>query len=166
MSLLTLTAASFDYGRETILAGANLALHRDTRYALVGANGAGKTTLLAILAGELALHGGQRLLAGGVSIGYLRQVSRLGLPQTDQIALRESVRSAAYAHELALQAEMAEIGRLLAAALDAAEQAQLIARQGSLQSEFERLEGYTLDARLEAALLGVGLPAALWTTPI
>jgi ATP-binding cassette subfamily F protein 3 len=166
LSLLTLTAASFDYGRETILAGANLALHRDTRYALVGANGAGKTTLLAILAGEFALHGGQRLLAGGVSIGFLRQVSRLGLPQNDQIVLREAVRSAAYAQELALQAEMAEIGRLLAAAPDAAEQAQLISRQGSLQSEFERLEGYTLDARLEAALLGVGLPAALWATPI
>jgi ABC-type uncharacterized transport system fused permease/ATPase subunit len=80
LSLLTLNDASFDFGREPILAGVNLALRRDVRYALVGPNGAGKTTLLEILAGERTLLGGQRALTGGISMHFLRQTSRLALP--------------------------------------------------------------------------------------
>ena len=165
MALLTLTDAAFDYGREKILAGVGLAVHQVTRYALVGPNGAGKTTLLGILAGEITLHGGQYTRSGGVSLRYLRQESVLGLTDEDSRTLREAVRDTAYARELALQAELDEIGRELAAAAPA-DQAALVTRQGRLQTEFERLGGYTLESRLEAALSGVGLPSAIWDNPL
>jgi ATP-binding cassette subfamily F protein 3 len=162
VALLTLTDAAFDYGREKILAGVGLSVHAGTRYALVGPNGAGKTTLLGVLAGELTLHGGQRTLAGGVSWRYLRQESVLALAEDEACPVRVAVREKAYAHELALQGELEAIGRQLAAATDAVAQAALVRRQGKLQTEFERLDGYTLEPRLEAALRGVGLPPAVW----
>ncbi len=161
MSLLTLSGAVFDFGREPILAGVNLALHRDVRYALVGPNGAGKTTLLEILAGELALQDGQRAVTGGVTLRYLRQTTRLGLPQQGELSLRDAVRHAAFGDELALQDQLALVARELAAATDPAVQAALVARQGKLQSEFERLDGYAMEARLESALQGVGLPSTV-----
>ncbi len=165
MALMTLTDARFDYGREKILDGVGLSLHAGCRYALVGPNGAGKTTLLAILAGEAALQGGQRQTMGGLRMRQLRQESVLGLDDEDSRVLREAVRATAFGRELALQAELEEVGRaLVTAAFD--EQAELVRRQGHLQSEFERLDGYTLDARLESALLGVGLPASTWDRPL
>ncbi len=166
MSLLTLTAAAFDFGREAILAGVDLSLHAATRYALVGPNGAGKTTLLEILAGERALQRGQRGLAGGVVIGYLRQTSYISAQRDDRATVREAVRQTAFAHELALQADLARVGRELAEAAGATAQSALIARQGRLQSEFERLDGYTIETRLEAALHGVGVPAVAWDGPV
>ena len=165
MALLTLTTAAFDYGREKILDGVGLAVHQATRYALVGPNGAGKTTLLGVLAGEITLQGGQYTRSGGVSLRYLRQETVLGLADEDARPLREAVRDTAYARELALQAELEETGRALAAAAPA-DQAALITRQGRLQSEFERLGGYTLESRLETALSGVGLPKVIWDNPL
>lgn len=88
MSLLTLNDASFDFGREPILAGVNLALRRDVRYALVGPNGAGKTTLLLALLGDLPYRGTIRrtAIAGGrpARIGYVPQRLQFdrGLPMT------------------------------------------------------------------------------------
>jgi len=140
LALLTLTAAAFDYGR-------------------------GKTTLLGVLAGEITLQGGQYTRSGGVSLRYLRQETVLGLADEDTRPLREAVRDTAYARELALQAELEETGRALAAAAPP-DQAALITRQGRLQSEFERLGGYTLESRLEAALSGVGLPKVIWDNPL
>jgi ATP-binding cassette subfamily F protein 3 len=165
LALLTLTDAVFDYGRERILAGVNLAVHAATRYALVGPNGAGKTTLLGVLAGEITLQGGQLSLAGSTALRYLRQESVLALSDDPTRALRAAVRDRAYARELELQAELEELGRRLAGA-PAAEQAELIERQGRLQSAFEHLGGYTLEPRLEATLTGVGLPPAIWDNPL
>jgi ATP-binding cassette subfamily F protein 3 len=174
LSLLTLTDAAFDYGREKILDGVGLSVHEGVRYALVGPNGAGKTTLLGVLSGEIALHRGQRALTGGVTMRYLRQDTVLGLGGRDGEAggneqpLRDAVRASAFAHELDLQAELDALARRLAAADpdDTAAHDDLIARQGRLQTEFERLDGYTLESRLEAALWGVGLRRAVWDHPL
>ncbi|MBD3222277.1 ATP-binding cassette domain-containing protein [bacterium] len=163
MSLLSLQDASFDYGREPILAGVDLALHAGNRYALVGPNGAGKTTLLGVLAGEITLQGGQRQLTGGVEMRYLRQESEIGGAGAMDRPLREVVRETAFAAELALEAELAEVNAALAADHD---QPDLVARQGRLQTEFERLDGYDLDTRLSTALSGVGLSRRLWQQPV
>jgi ATP-binding cassette subfamily F protein 3 len=165
MSLLNLSDASFDFGREPILAGVDLTLHAGVRYALVGPNGAGKTTLLGVLNGDLALQGGQRQLSGGVTMRYLRQESEVGGPDDQHRPVRDVVRESAFPHELELQAELERVSEQLASSSDDAHD-QLVARQGRLQTEFERLEGYTLDARLAAALSGVGLPQHLWGNPV
>ena len=169
MSLLSLNQATFDYGREPILTAATLAIHPGHRYALVGPNGAGKTTLLALLVGELSLQEGQRQMGSGVRVRYLRQESVLGVEGEGERPLRAVVREAAFGDELSLQADLAALsGRLAVADPDAdpAGHAALVEQQGRLQSEFERLEGYTLDTRLDTALSGVGLPRAIWDSPL
>ncbi len=165
MSLLSLSDASFDYGREPILAGVDLTLQAGVRYALVGPNGAGKTTLLGVLSGEATLQGGRRQLTGGVTMRYLRQESELGAAADQQRPVRDIVRESAFAHELGLQADLERVSEQLATS-PAADHPALVAQQGRLQVEFERLEGYTLDARLGAALAGVGLPQHLWGNPV
>ncbi|MEZ4389187.1 MAG: ABC-F family ATP-binding cassette domain-containing protein [Candidatus Krumholzibacteriia bacterium] len=156
-------SARFDYGREPILAGVDLTLQPGVRYALVGPNGAGKTTLLAVLAGEAVLQGGRRQLTGRVLLRCARRDP--GAPTTSRVRCATWCAKVAFPYELALQAELERVADALAHG-PAAEHDALVTRQGRLQAEFERLDGYTLDARLAAALAGVGLPQALWDNPV
>ena len=161
--MLTLSEASFDYGRERILRGATFAVYAGQKCALVGPNGAGKTTLLNILAGEIGLHGGTRSLIGGTQVKYLRQETTLEVgAHGGPGRVVDAVADAAFSRERQLERELHDIAGRLAAPHDEAAQHQLIRDQGRLQDEFERRGGYTMQARLEAALSGVGLPRSTW----
>ena len=169
--MLTLSEACFDYGRERILKGASFAVHPGQKCALVGPNGAGKTTLLSILAGEIALQGGSRSLIGGTRLRYLRQETTLEIGVGAPARVLDAVADAAFARERQLERELHDVAARLAALHDAPEapdeavQKQLVREQGRLQDEYERRDGYTTQARLEAALSGVGLPRATWDSP-
>ncbi len=165
VALLSLSDAHFDYGREKILRGVNVALHPGIKYALVGANGAGKTTLLSALSGELDLQGGSRQIMGSVRVRLLRQDSSLEPDQNGPGPLLETVAGMAFAREREIEAELEILAHQLATA--APEQHdELVHRQGILQAEFERLDGYAVQARLEAALRGVGLLPETWDRPV
>ncbi len=155
MPLVSLTNARFDYGREKILAGIDVAVQPGVKYALVGANGTGKTTLLAALAKELDLHAGSRQAAGAMRLRYLRQETALQPGDLMADTLEEAVSAAAFVRELELEAELSQLARSLERAT-ADEQAALIHRQGQLQDEFEARDGYSLRARLATTLHGVG----------
>ncbi|MBU8869727.1 MAG: ABC-F family ATP-binding cassette domain-containing protein [Gemmatimonadales bacterium] len=165
MALLSLTDAYFDYGREKILRGINLALHPGMKCALVGANGSGKTTLLAALSGELDLQGGSRQMMGGVRIQLLRQETSLETQEGDTRDLRDVVADSAFGKERSLEREMEELAHRLTGDDPTGTESNLeeaVQRQGKLQAEFERLDGYTAKARLETALRGVGLMPDTW----
>ena len=161
MSLISLTGATFDRGREKILHEVNLSVFAGLKYALIGENGAGKTTLLAVLAGELPLHAGVRQAASRAVIRFLRQETAFAAPREDAAPLYDAVLRAAFAPELALEEELAATTRRLADA-PAEEAGELVKRQGALHAEFERLGGYSIASRTEAALAGLGLPPATW----
>ncbi len=72
----------------------------------------------------------------------------------------------AFAREREIEAELAEVARRIAATAEPAEQAALVQQQGRLQDEFERRDGYAMQARLETALRGVGLLPRSWETPV
>ena len=61
------------YGENTVYAGADFAVERGERVALVGVNGAGKSTLLKILAGVLPFDRGERTLGAHVDVHYYAQ---------------------------------------------------------------------------------------------
>ncbi|MHB8078518.1 MAG: ribosomal protection-like ABC-F family protein [Candidatus Krumholzibacteriia bacterium] len=161
MSIVSLQNASFDFGRERILHEANLSIFPGVKSALVGDNGAGKSTLLSLLTGELPLHGGTRQVAARAVIRLLRQETTFDAGRAGEETLYDSVLGAAYAPELALEAELAQVAAALVAARPDTWE-ELALRQGRLQAEYERLAGYTCRARLESALHGLGLPPALW----
>jgi ATP-binding cassette subfamily F protein 3 len=131
------------------------------KYALVGANGVGKTTFLAALAGELDVAAGSRQAATSACIRVLRQETMLDAELADAGNVRDAVAAAAFATELELEAELERIARRLAQD-PGAKRTELVRRQGQLQEEFERRDGYTLGARLEATLRGVGIGPQTW----
>jgi len=165
MALLSIQNGYFDYGREKILRGANVALQPGMKYALVGANGAGKTTLLAALSGELQLHGGTRQVMGSATIRMLRQETTIDPEAGETGLLLETVAGYAFTKERELESRLTSLAAEIAEA-EPAEQEVLVEQQGKLQNEFERLNGYTMKARLETALRGVGLMPETWDRPV
>ena len=73
MSLLQLKNASIIFGHPPLLSGVELVIQPGERVCLVGRNGCGKSTLLKIIAGELKLDDGQRLVGNQVKISRLPQ---------------------------------------------------------------------------------------------
>ena len=165
MALLSIQNGYFDYGREKILRGVNLALHPGGKYALVGANGAGKTTLLAAMAGDLQLQGGTRQVMGSATVRMLRQETTIDTDAYDTGVLKDTVAGAAFKRERELERQLAELGTELATAKPE-DQVALVERQGKLQQEFEHLDGYGMQPRLEMALMGVGLKPETWDRPV
>jgi ATP-binding cassette subfamily F protein uup len=100
LSLLQLKNASIIFGHPPLLSGVELVIHPGERVCLVGRNGCGKSTLLKIMAGELTLDDGQRLIGSQV------KVSRL--PQDPPISVESSLFD--YVAE-----GMAEVGEILKA---------------------------------------------------
>jgi len=68
-----LNAALKRYGERVVLDSVNLSVLRGEKVALVGPNGSGKTTLLKVLAGDLALDGGERTVGANVTSAYYAQ---------------------------------------------------------------------------------------------
>ena len=165
MALLSLQDAYFDFGREKILRGVNIALQAGVKYALVGANGAGKTTLLAAMTGELQLHGGTRQVMGSATIRMLRQETTIDPEVSDTGLLIDTVAGSAFDSERELERRLTALSAELAGA-SPEKQIALVEQQGKLQNEFERLDGYTMQARLETALQGVGLMPETWQRPV
>jgi ATP-binding cassette subfamily F protein 3 len=149
MSLLTLQNVGFDFGSHTVFDGLNLTVNTGERYGLVGVNGAGKSTLLRLIAGELQPERGRVERSARVRIGYLEQDTEL----RSQRPLRTAVRQEAFGSLLAIEQRLHELGDLLGAR---GEDLALLEEYGRLHEQFEMADGYSLDARTEAALLGLG----------
>jgi ATP-binding cassette, subfamily F, member 3 len=84
-NVITLSHASFSYDDTPLYQDLNLTLARGEKAALVGPNGAGKTTLLKLLAGNLNLNSGERILGYNVGVAYYAQ------HQTEQLILQNTV---------------------------------------------------------------------------
>jgi ATP-binding cassette subfamily F protein 3 len=64
---------SKSYGENHVFSGANFAIERGDRIALVGVNGAGKSTLIKLLSGEEPLSTGEYILGHNVETDYFAQ---------------------------------------------------------------------------------------------
>src|SRR4029077_1446621 len=81
--ILLLQDIHLNFGRTTLLAGAELSVAAGERLCLVGRNGSGKSTLLKIAAGLIEAERGERFVQPGTTIRYLPQEPDLaGFPDT------------------------------------------------------------------------------------
>ena len=158
MSLLAVHNLSKSFGPVDLFAGVSFSISRGARLALVGPNGIGKTTLLRILIGLEEPSGGTVARAKNLRIGYL--------PQEAEFQMSGTVWDACQAPFADLIARQEELHRLEAEMADPGRAESALERYGRLQSEFERLGGYTYTTRIQQVLTGLGFAPTDFHLPL
>src|SRR5712691_5417471 len=125
---------------------------------LIGTNGSGKSTLLNIMSGAMTADSGTVERARGLRLGYLTQEMTVEGDRTLYEEVREAFRPL-----LDMQEEMTVLESRLAQQTGSAADLQ---RYGMLLEEFNAREGYTIAARVEATLLGLGFRPTDFHTPV
>jgi ATP-binding cassette, subfamily F, member 3 len=130
------------------------------RVALVGGNGTGKTTLLECLVNHQRPNAGDVFVESGARVGYLPQ----DLPGDQHGTVLEEV--LAGADQIAsLAHRLTELEHLLATATGEAHQ-RAIDEYGTVQSRFETLGGYAIEAEAHRLLAGLGFRASQIDRPV
>ena len=124
------------------------------RIGLVGVNGAGKSTQMRLIAGHEEPTSGQVVRQGEPRIAYLQQEFDVDLERTVRQELFQAFGEAAEVMNQQQQVEEAMGSER--AAEDPDHLDQLIQELGKLQSRFEALHGYELDARIDKLLPTIG----------
>ena len=124
------------------------------RIGLVGVNGAGKSTQMRIIAGLEEPSSGQVVKQGAPRIVYLQQEFDVDPRRTVRQELFQAFGEAA--EVLNRQSKVEEAMATEAAAADPDLLDRLIQELGNLQSRFEALHGYELDARIDKLLPTIG----------
>ena len=128
------------------------------RIGLVGVNGAGKSTQMRIIAGLEEPSSGQVVKQGAPRIVYLQQEFDVDPLRTVRAELFQAFGEAA--EVLNRQQQVEEAMGSERAASDADHLDALIQELGSLQTRFEALHGYELDARIDRLLPTLGFTLA------
>lgn len=119
----------------------------------IGANGVGKTTIFKILSGQLQPAQGDVFVAKDIQIGYMEQHAGV---EKDRTVYSELL--SVFSHFEKMEQEL----ELLAAQIEknGKDIDTLVARQLSLQEQYENNGGLTYKSRTRAALLGLGFTEA------
>ena len=137
-----------------ILDNIYLSFYYGAKIGVLGLNGAGKSTLLRIIAGQDDKHDGEIQKQPGLTIGMLEQEPDLGDPsRTVKEVVEEGM-----AEAVGLLKRYEEISNAFAepdADFDA-----LIAEQGKVQEDIDRLGAWDVDARLQQAMDALHCPPA------
>lgn len=127
------------------------------RIGLVGVNGAGKSTQMKLIAGLEEPSSGQIVRQGEPRIAFLQQEFDVDPERTVREELFQAFGEAAEVLSEQKQVELAMASEQAAA--DPEHLDQLIHRLGALQTRFESLHGYELDARIDKLLPTIGFSA-------
>ena len=128
------------------------------RIGLVGVNGAGKSTQLRIIAGLEEPSSGQVVRQGDPRIVFLQQEFDVDVRRTVREELFQAFGEAAKVRNRQGQVELAMASER--AAEDPDHLQELIEELGRLQTRFEGLHGYELDARIDKLLPTIGFNEA------
>jgi ATP-binding cassette subfamily F protein 3 len=152
--LLRLERVSKIYPTGEVLRDVTWEVKPGDRIGLVGVNGAGKSTQMRIIAGMEEPSSGQVVKQGDPRIVYLQQEFDVDVRRTVRQELFQAFGEAATV--LNRQREVEEEMGSEKAAEDPDHLNDLIHELGSLQSRFESLHGYELDARIDKLLPTIG----------
>jgi len=151
--MLSVNHLDIRYGEKYLFRDISIQVHAGNRIGLVGVNGAGKSTLLKIMAGISATDDGVVSRSRHFTVGYLPQESSALL--SDKTLYEEA--ESAFASLLALQQEAENLHQELQDADPESEEfKEMLERQGEIQHHLDGSDIYTVRARIEKVLLGLG----------
>ncbi|MEU1043715.1 ribosomal protection-like ABC-F family protein [Streptomyces sp. NPDC005897] len=144
---LSVRSVTKSYGTRTVLDQVSFTVRPGEKVAVIGENGSGKSTLLRLLASAETPDTGEITVRFPGGTGYLAQTLALDAGATVQDAV-----------DLALS-ELRDMERGLRAAEETLADAsdEELASYGALLTAYEERGGYEADARVDAALYGLGL---------
>ncbi|MET9473982.1 ribosomal protection-like ABC-F family protein [Streptomyces sp. NPDC002922] len=147
---LTMKDVSKAYGDRTVLDQVSLTVRPGDRVGVIGENGSGKSTLLRLMSGAEKPDTGDVTVRFHAGIGHLSQTLALGAAHTVQDAVDAAL---AELRELEQRIRTAEAALAMSETPTEAE----LAAYGDLLTAYEERDGYRADARVDAALHGLGI---------
>ncbi|MFQ3324696.1 MAG: ATP-binding cassette subfamily F protein uup [Pseudomonadales bacterium] len=145
MPLLRLNKASLNFGPRILLDQVDLTLKKGNRIGLLGRNGEGKTTLFKVIAGILAVDGGEHWLRPGIKVSWLDQVLPIGDDQTVFDAVADG---------------LGEVGDLLKEFHHLVTESNAdMNRLGKVQEQIEANDGWSLQQKVDTIISQLQLPA-------
>ncbi len=140
-----------------VLRDISLGFFYGAKIGVLGLNGAGKSTLLKIMAGIDTDYVGEIAMSKGYSVGYLEQEPKLDDSKTVQETVQEAVQP--------IVDMLKRYDEVNASFGDPdADFEALLAEQGKLLEEIDRLDAWNLDNHLSIAMEALGCPPA--DTPV
>lgn len=156
--MLAINNLSYFIGGRALYENASLHIKPKDKIGLIGLNGKGKSTLLKLINGEYTIDGGEISRSKDCTLGFLNQ-DLLSYQSEDSI-----LNVAMMAFEEAVDAHK-KIEAILKK-LETEYSDQLIEKLTKLQEKFERLEGYSMQAKAEEILEGIGFKTADLNRPL
>ena len=149
--MIRLDSVSKQHGKQILFMEASMSAFKGDKVGLVGPNGSGKSTIFRMITKAEEPDGGNVAIDRNVRIGYFDQdVGEM----SGRSVLAETMAGAGEVSEVA-----AELKQLEAAMGDPERMDELdknVARYGEVQARFDELDGYSLEARAQEILAGLG----------
>lgn len=156
--MLSINNLSYFIGGRALYENASFHIRPKDKIGLVGLNGTGKSTLLKIIHGDYQPSAGEVQKAKDCTIGFLNQ-DLLSYQSEDCIL---DVALEAFQETLKLQEEIDEVLKMMETDYSEA----TINKLARLQDQFEANEGYTIKAKAEEVLEGIGFSTADLKRPL
>lgn len=156
--MITLENISKQYGSTILLESVTASFNENNRIGLIGVNGSGKTTVLKMLGGEESPDSGTINKPANLRIGYLPQeVEILDHKTPMEIVLQP------FAHILNFEEQLQ---KLSSPDLNDSKLKETLKKIDTLYDAMEFHDGYSLVARAQIILGGLGIPKDNWSQPI
>ncbi|MDE2321271.1 MAG: ABC-F family ATP-binding cassette domain-containing protein [candidate division NC10 bacterium] len=158
--MISIQQVSKRFGSRVLFKDVSLRIGLEDRVALVGPNGAGKTTLLEMIAGNITPDSGVIAINNKAVIGYLTQEleAHQGKSLLEEVLVDGSEASSIERHLRLLEEEIATAPPEV---VD-----ELLSHYGALQTKYEQLGGYSLEARAKEILFGLGFKEKHLSRPL
>lgn len=156
--MFVLNDITFEFGSRVLFSELNWHIRPQEKIGLIGANGTGKSTLLRVISGEYTPASGNISKRNDLILGFLNQdlLSYLSDKSILDVAM-EAFERANYLHQ--------EIEKTLHL-LETDHSDHILDRLQKLQTEYESLDGYSLQSKAESILEGLGFSTADLIRPL
>lgn len=156
--MLVLNNISFDFGARYLYRDTSWHIKPNEHIGLIGANGTGKSTLLRVINGEYDITGGEITGRRNLSIGFLNQ--DLLSYESDNSILHVAME--AFEKENQLHDEI----EALLKQIETDHSEEILHKLHDKQTEYEHLDGYTIQYKAEQILEGLGFSTADLQRPL